>query len=230
MENLKKIILEKTNQIFEQSLKQKNCMQTLTLLNTYFDWIEFLNRKFPSKKGVLNLLKEATFDLTSSFYNSFSGFYRQGMISLRSSLELTGLFVYYFDHPIEYRYFLKEGGYRGPLLSELINRGGFLVKKYCLLFIDKERLKKELHTEVENTYKDLSLYVHGRLGKLQTLIEFPISFNKREFSKFIREWEKILGLGNTIFTLRFSSEINEMNEDKREKIYSIVKDLDILEV
>ena len=231
MEDLKKVILEKTNQIFEQTLKRREYTQKLIWLNTYFSWIEFLDKKPHLENEVINLLYEATFDLVSSLFNSFSGFYRQGMISLRSSLELTGLYVYYFDHPIEFAYFIiREGGTKGPLLSELINEGDFLVKKYCSLFIGKEKLKKELHTEVKNTYKELSLYVHGRLGKLQTLIAFPISFNKNEMSKFIEEWEKVIGLGNTILGVRFWSEMNEMEKEKREQICSIIKNLNILEV
>lgn len=230
MENLKKVMLEKTNQIFEQTLKRGEYTQKLTWLNTYFSWIEFMDKKRHSQDGVINLLYEATFDLVSSLFNSFSGFYRQGMISLRSSLELTGLYVYYFDHPIEFAYFTKEGGTKGPLLSELINEGDFLVKKYCSLFIDKEKLKKELHTEVKNTYKKLSLYVHGRLGKLQTLIAFPISFNENQMSKFIEEWEKVIGLGNTVLGVRFWNKINEMEKEKREQIRSIIKNLNILEV
>ncbi|MEW6410563.1 MAG: hypothetical protein AB1488_10730, partial [Nitrospirota bacterium] len=178
MEDLKEIMLKKTDLIFEETLRElKDYTQWLTSLNTYFYWSDFLGKKFSSNE-VINLINEATFDLVSSLFTSFTGFYRQGMIALRSSLELTGLYVYYFDHLIEFKYFLKEGGYRGPLLSELINKGDFLVKKYCSLFINENKLKKELHTEVENTYKELSKYVHGRLGKMQTLIAFPVNYDK----------------------------------------------------
>lgn len=230
MKDLKKIILERTNQVFKQTISGENYTQELTLLNTYFYWTDFIDRKFPLQGRVTQLLNEATLDLISSFFNTFSGFYRQGMVSLRSSLELTALYVYYFDHPVEFSYFLSEVGYKGPLISELINKGDFLVKKYCLLFIDEKKLKKELHTEVEKAYKGLSLYVHGRLRKLQTLISLPISFNKSAFSKFMKEWEKVIGLGNTILAVRFFNEINDMDKEKKDLIRSIIKNLDILEV
>ncbi len=230
MEDLKKIILERTNQVFEETISVENYTKELTLLNTYFYWAEFIDEKFPLQSKMTQLLNEATLDLTSSFFNTFSGFYRQGMISLRSSLELTGLYVYYFDHPVEFKYFISEFGYKGPLISELINNHHFLVKKYCLLFIDKNKLKKELHTKVQNEYKKLSLYVHGRLRKLQTVISLPINFNKSELSKFMREWEMVIGLGNTILAVRFYSEMNNMTDEQKAKICSAVRKLGILEV
>lgn len=230
MEDLKKIILERTNQVFEQTIRGKNYIQELTLINTYFYWTEFIDRMFPQQDKVTQLLNEATLDLISSFFNTFSGLYRQGMVSLRSSLELTALYVYYFDHPVEFSYFLSEAGYKGPLITNLINKGNFLVRKYCSLFIDEKKLKKELHTEVEKAYKELSLYVHGRLKKLQTLISLPISFNKSELSKFMKEWKRIIGLGNTILAVRFLDEMNTMDKDKKKLIWSVVKNLDILEV
>jgi hypothetical protein len=230
MEDLKKIILEQTNQVFEQTISGENYTQELTLLNTYFYWAEFIDEKFPSQSEVTQLLNEATLDIISSLFNTFSGFYRQGMISLRSSLELTGLYVYYFDHPVEFKYFISESGYKGPLISELINKHHFLLKKYCLLFIDENKLKKELHTEVQNEYKKLSLYVHGRLRKLQTVISLPIDFNKSELSKFMKEWELVIGLGNTILAVRFYSEINNMSDEQKTKICSAVRKGGILEV
>jgi len=78
IEDLKKVMLEKTTQIFVQTLKnldQKD-QQALTSLNSYFYWIDFLNKAFPANKEVMILLNEATFDLVSSLFNSFSGFYR----------------------------------------------------------------------------------------------------------------------------------------------------------
>ncbi|MEW6410208.1 MAG: hypothetical protein AB1488_08905, partial [Nitrospirota bacterium] len=92
------------------------------------------------------------------------------------------------------------------------------------------KLKKELHTEVENTYKELSKYVHGRLGKMQTLIAFPVNYDKSAFSEFMEEWEKVIGLGNTILAVRFFNELNEIDKEKKEVICSIIKKLDILEV
>ncbi|MCK4321348.1 hypothetical protein KAX08_02380 [candidate division WOR-3 bacterium] len=189
-----------------------------------------MDGKFLLHRNVTQLLYEATLDLISSFFNAFSGFYRQGMISLRSSLELTALYIYYFDHPVEFNYFLSEAGYKGPLISELINKHHLFVKKYCILFIDENKLKKELHTEVEKAYKGLSLYVHGRLGKLQTLISLPIRFNKSEISKFIKEWKKIIGLGNTILAVRFFDEMDNIDKEKKDLIYDIIKNLGILEV
>lgn len=229
-EDLRNIILDKTNQIFKDTLEQKDYTLELTSLNTYFYWLEFLGENFSSKCEVIKLINEATFDLVSSLFNSLSGFYRQGMIALRSSLELTGLYVYYFDHPIEFKYFFSEGGWKGPLLSQLIDKGEFLVKKYYSLFVDEEKLRGELHTEVRNTYKKLSLYVHGRLGKLQTFDAFPIVFSESEFVEFMKEWEKVIDLGNTILAVRFYKEINEINTKEREKICSVVKKLGILEV
>lgn len=230
MEDLKKIMIDRTNQVFEQTTRLKNYTQKIVLLNTYFYWTKFVDKKFPSEGEVRGLLDEATLDLITSLFNTFSGFYRQGMVSLRSSLELTALYVYYFDHPIEFKYFLTERGYRGPTLSELINKGDFLVKKYCSLFINEDKLKKELHTEVENTYKELSKYVHGRLGRLQTLTSFPINFNKEELSNFMKEWEKLIGIGNTILAVRFLNKMNEMDKEEKDAICFIIKKLDILEV
>jgi len=151
------------------------------------------------------------------------------MISLRSSLELTELYLYYFDHPVEFQYFLKNRK-KGSLPSELINKGNFLVKKYCLLFIDKNKLKKEVHTEIEKTYKDLSFYVHGKLGRLQTLTTFPVKFNESEFSNFMKKWERVVGLSNSILAVRFYSEINKMDKEKKMQIHSVLKKIRILEV
>lgn len=233
-EDLEKVILKNTNDVFGQTLENLNPkgLQVLTSLNTYFDWMDFINKTFPSDNSdnnVIILLNEATFDLVSSLFNSFSGFYRQGMVSLRSSLELTALYVYYFDHPVEFQFFLHERK-KAPLPSELINKGDFLVKKYCELFIDINKLKKGLHTEVENTYKNLSFYVHGRLGKLQTLTTFPIVFDKKLFRIFLKEWQKVIALGNTILLVRFYNEKDKMDKAKRDRIYSQVKQLNILEV
>lgn len=230
MEEIEKIILTKTNEVFKKTVGQKNCTQQLTLLNTYFYWSEFIDTIFTSKKQVMQLLYESTLDIISSLFITFSGFYRQGMISLRSSLELTTLFVYYFDHSVEFNYFIREDRYKGPLISELINKHYFLVKKYCLLFIDKKVLKKELHTEIQNEYKKLSLYVHGRLKKLQTLSSFTIGFNKQSLSEFMKEWEVVIGLSNTILAIRFWNDMDKMDKEKKDVIYSIIKKLGILEL
>lgn len=229
-DKLREVILKKTNVIFDETLKElKHYPQGLMSLNTYFYWVDFLEQHF-SANEVMNLLNEATFDLISSLFVSFTGFYRQGMISLRSSLELTCLFVYYFDHPIEYRYFLKERGIKGPLLSELINKGNFLVKKYCSIFVNENKLKKELHTEIQNKYKILSKYVHGRLKKLQTLIAFPVDFDKTNFLEFMKNWEEVIALGNTVLAVRFANDIDSMEENIRDNIFSIIKKTNILEV
>lgn len=230
MEVLENIILTKTNEVFKKTVGQKNCKQQLTLLNTYFYWSEFIDTIFTSKKQVMQLLNESTLDIISSLFNTFSGFYRQGMISLRSSLELTVLFVYYFDHPVEFNYFLNESGYKGPLISSLINNEGFLTKRYCGIFIDSGKLKEELHSKVTETYKELSKYVHGRLGKLQSLTNMPINFNYGEFSKFMDKWKSTIGLGNTILAIRFWKEMDKMDKEKKDVIYSIIKELGVLEV
>jgi len=229
MKEFKDIILTKINQIFEKTLSESSKYESqLLLLNTYFSWSDFLSSKFPTNEA-LNLIQEATFDLISSQFNAFSGFYRQGMICLRSALELTGLCVYYFDHSIECKYFHNEGGYKGPLLSELIDKDGFLAKKYYSLFIDEYKIKRELHTEVVSTYRDLSKYVHGRLGKLQTIINVPLNYDSRAFDEFIKKWITIIGLGNTIMKVRFYNDMNTMDTDKKVYINALVKDVGIIE-
>jgi hypothetical protein len=230
MKEMKQLILDKTNQVFEQTLNEKENSQNLLLLNTYFSWMDFIEGQFASKDDEMQLLVEATLDLVNSLFNTFSGFYRGGMISLRSALELTGLYVYYFDHHIEYKYFANESKYKGPLLSELINSDKFLMNMYCSLFIDVQRLKGSLHEEVLDTYRTLSQYVHGRLGKLQSIKSLPINFSKSDFSKFTEQWQKVIGLGNTILAIRFSKEVDKMDKDKKDVIYGIIQKLGFLEV
>lgn len=230
IEKLKEVILNKTNEVFLKTLQQKELPQKLLFLNTYAGWIDLISKEYPDKDDVINLWQEAYLDLISSFFNASNGFYRQSIISLRSVLELTSLGVYYFDHPIEFNYFKKEGDYKAPMLSQLIDNEGFLAKKYCLLFIDESKMKKELHTEIRQVYKKLSHYVHGRLNKLQTITQLSISFNEKELSNFLTFWETIIKLVNTIIFIRFSKDISKMDEDIKITVYELIKNTGIVEI
>lgn len=151
-------------------------------------------------KNLATVIKEVFIDLTNAIFLSVQSHYRTAFLSLRSSLELTLVSVYFADHPIEFakwRSDTKDFHFSNTLL-ELLN------KDYVKI-IDAPIIPKL--GEVQSLYRDLSQYVHGKFNYLSVNQEKVSQFDNEQVELFLEQFEKTFTIIVEFLRFRFNNEV-----------------------
>lgn len=156
--------------------------------------------KMASNKYLATVVKEIFIDLTNAIFLSVQSHYRTAFLSLRSSLELTLVSVYFADHPIEFakwRGDTKDFQFSNTLL-EVLN------KDYVEIINPPVEPKIK---EVQSLYRDLSQYVHGKFSYLSVNTEKVSQFDKEQVKTFLEQFEKTVNIIVSFFRFRFNDEV-----------------------
>lgn len=189
----------------KQNLNINNCFSELNIID---DIAKSINN-FDAK----SILNEAQNDLLNSILFACQGFYRNSHICLRSTLELTLNFVYYYDH--HYDFVLWKADYVDMTWSKLMNteQGVFNKNFYKLLFGRNVNLDK-LISEIKDLYHLCSQSVHGKYEYMQTNISSAINYNHLAFENYYRLFKSVINIVKAVLYLRFKDDIKtKLNPD-----------------
>src|SRR5690606_9125424 len=193
-----------SNTIWEKTLENhsSDIDQMMRALTTIYSWSKALETK--SEASIL--LKESLLDLFASINSIMNGYYRQGMISLRSCLEMILDFVYYVDHPIEYKRWRQATGTNAESkVSKWLEQEGLLSADYSKLFVPEINVKGSLSDKARSMYGKLSKFTHAQrvdvmqIGKQSMQMSYDIGKFGTARSYFL----DVISLCNVALCIRF---------------------------
>jgi hypothetical protein len=144
-------ILPAINQAFDESVEdsRKNLVEQCYFQAASFSsWRQLL--LVDNKDNCKEIYNEIQADLSASISSALTGNYRLSLMSIRSFIELSNLFSYYYFHPVEYDWWLK--GNHVIKFSELNEK---YLKGY------KQLEAHRINTNIYQEWKKVSKYVHA---------------------------------------------------------------------
>ena len=207
----------------EKSDDIKSCSAELQKLNEIYECI--------NSSDTLSVLEEAQNDLLNSVLFACQGFYRNAHICLRSALELTLSFVYYYDH--YYDFVLWKADCLDMTWSKLTSTecGVFNSKFYGILLNDSvKNLDFEmLISETQKIYHLSSQSVHGKYEYMQTKLSHDNKYNKDTFNVYYELFKSVINLVKSILYIRFYKEIHtNLDNDDIRNLNIIIKKYEVL--
>ncbi len=199
-----KSIITKVQEINENTLDNNDISTLLNALDCIMDISEELALIEPE---MLHLWNEIVSDSISCVYSVTSGFYRQGLITLRSILELSCMSFYYLDHKVEYFHFKEYDAKANKYVSHLVNNENFYKTIYIKSFnrnIEKIQKKQDsVSDELKSLYGTLSDIVHGKYKTLIKREKLEICYQKQNFIKSNKLIEAVVGIIAVLFYLKY---------------------------
>ena len=196
-----------------------NCYATSLIFK---NWLICLNHI-----GINNfdeLLSEINEDVNSSFFHSYFGHYRSSHMHLRSVIELSLQFIYFYQHEVEYQRW-RKADFRIKH-EELIK---YLIKHPQL----KVKTTKNLIGDISNNWRKYSKYIHAEAPKhFQTNLESVQTkqISKADFGIWKTDFLKTGYQINKLFLLFFEADINTFPSLNRELLLYNMKDKDLDEL
>ncbi len=149
----------------------------------------------PNKENCSEIYNELQSDLASSMLSALTGNYRLALISIRSFIELSYLFTYYYYHPIEYNWWLDDN--HVIKFSEL-NQNYYSNYKQLNTFNVNSNIYKE--------WKKVSKYVHAEfknyMQSYENLTSLPV-YQKGKLGQWITHFSKATIYINQLFYIVF---------------------------
>jgi len=189
---------------FEKFLSETSDIRDMiNLFMKFRDWLSILMRE----KMTCNIIEECVYDFLSSMLSASQAFYKSACSQLRNVLELTILFIYYIDHPIEYREYIQ--GSRILTWSDLFRSELYFSNNYLYNFYTEFKIdSKKFNEKLINLYKKLSKYVHGR-PKFRYIDSSIFEFDKNKFKIWIASFKEVMSYVNALLYIRFNKQIEE---------------------
>jgi len=168
---------------------------------------------FPSWRKILStgdglrcqeIYDEIQSDLTTSIMSAVTGNYRLALMSIRSFIELSTLFVYYYNHPIEYQWWSNDNHI--IKFSELHSN---YFNKYNQL--NSNKINETLLQE----WKRMSKYIHAEFKHyMQSSEDLPFlpMYQKGKLGQWINHFCKITKYVNRFFYIVFQRQYFELYE------------------
>ena len=205
----------------EQKQNINHCIAELHLIDDICQCIP--------ESDTLSVLDEVQNDLFNSVIFACQGFYRNAHICLRSSLELTFSFIYYYDH--HYDYVLWKKDYIDTKWSDLMSPDTWnLNKKFysIILNCDTEKLKFDKFIDrIKYLYHSSSQSVHGKYEYMQTKLSNDNTYDPKLFDSYYKQFEGITEVLKSIIYLRFKNEI-DIDPDEIKELDKILKKYEVL--
>lgn len=205
----------------EQHQNINRCIAELHLIDDICQYIP--------TSDALSVLNEAQNDLLNSIIFACQGFYRNAHICLRSSLELTFSFIYYYDH--HYDYVLWKNDHINTSWTELMSSEtwGLNRKFYSILLnCDIEMLKFDKFIDrIKYLYHSSSQSVHGKYEYMQTKLSHDNKYDPNLFKTYYDQFIGIAELIKSIIYLRFMSDIR-IDFDETKELDKILKKYEVL--
>lgn len=168
---------------------------------------------FPSWRQILSknngfrceeLYNEIQSDLTISISSAVTGNYRLALMSIRSFIEMSMLFAYYYNHPIEYQWWLS--GNHVIKFSEL--QANYF-NKYSQLNLYK------INETIFQEWKRMSKYIHAEFKEyMQSSNNLPFlpTYQKGKLGQWINHFCKGTQYVNEFFYVLFQEEYFQVHD------------------
>ncbi len=197
-------IIKNVQQINKTTINDNDITPLLNLIDNTLDILEGIQK---SDSAIGELWNEIASDIISSVNSATSGFYRQGIITLRSVLELGCMTYFYADHKVEFHLFKTHDAKADKYVSTLIRDYDFYNTNYIHSFYSNIEVIQTKNNSVSNflnkIYKDLSDVVHGRYKTLTKQSTLKIEYNKEQFNFYKDKLNSVLSILATMYILRF---------------------------
>ncbi|ARD57032.1 hypothetical protein [Bacillus safensis] len=197
-------IINNVKQINNKTINDNDITPLMNLIDNTFSIVEEINKK---DSDIGELWNEIASDIIASINSSTSGFYRQGIITLRSVLELGCMSFFYSDHKVEFHLFKAHDAKADKYVSTLIRDYDFYTTNYIQSFynnIQKIQTKNNsISIFLSKIYKDLSDVVHGRYKTLTKQNTLKINYSKEQFNFFNDKLHSVLSILAVMYILRY---------------------------
>lgn len=223
--NLTKIMYESQQKLntknWEDTLKTNPSeIEKLLMMVSIFDiWRTILERKYGDVAR--DLIKETFMDSYMSIHFACMALYKQAHVSLRTELETALRLVYFYSHPVEFKWWREDKDYFKGKHVWGDNYNYFMHLDEIQAF--NSRIRGQLFADIEKTYKTLSKYVHGSFPAFQTTIQgvAPV-YKVGEFNKWVSRFKDVQKYVNTVFALGFAGDFKSLGADNQRKILKVV--------
>ncbi|HEY9802693.1 MAG TPA: hypothetical protein V6D25_20180 [Leptolyngbyaceae cyanobacterium] len=189
-------ILPSISEAIDETLSDSraNLIENCYLKGTSFSsWRQILLQQ--AKVDYEILYNELQSDLIASISSAITGNYRIALMSIRSFIELSNLFAYYYYHPLEYSWWLNDA--HVIKFSEL-NQNYFTYYK----LLDKYHINTHMYSE----WKKVSKYVHAEFKSyMQSSDDLPFLpiYQKSKLGQWITHFSKATIYINQLFYVVF---------------------------
>jgi hypothetical protein len=213
-------IMKPVNEIQEETLIDNDLTAIFKYLNASIDIRDSLHE---IDKEIGGLWNEIIFDLIASIHSAASGFYRSGIVTLRSILEIGACSFYYLDHKVEFSIFQNTNSKADKYVSTLINNHDFFKTKYAKTFFGNieeiETNSDSISEFLGRQYGVLSDVVHGRYKSLIKLENLDIGYKKKDYKKY----ESLLLHTLSILAVMYVIRINDFSNEEIIDLANICK-------
>ncbi|WP_217581554.1 hypothetical protein [Lysinibacillus sp. GbtcB16] len=204
-------IVKNVQEIMSKTIGNNDITPILELIDSTLDILEGIDQVDPE---VGQLWNEITSDILASVNSATSGFYRQGILTLRSVLELGCMSFFYLDHKVEFHLFKEHDAKADKYVSKLIREYNFYKTDYISSFytnIEEVQTKRDSISEyLDKTYKDLSDVVHGRYKTLKKQDILKIEYSISDFNNFKKFLTSVVSILATMYVLKFENKNSEL--------------------
>lgn len=168
----------------------------------FSNWFFIIEKKTSSKATFI--LWEIAQDFETSFMLAIMGNYKYAIQTLRNCLETTFNFIYYFDHPIEFEWWLDG--------EEDSKYGHELLDRYYFKFDNFKRYDKHTNfkSEIRRLYNGLSKYIHSRPKNFQS--KEKIKYNTGKFNQWMDYYKYVNETCNILMILRFPKYFKDIKD------------------
>jgi hypothetical protein len=203
-------IIEPIATIQQATLKDNDLSRIVDALNVV---IEINNDLTTRDKHIGAIWNEITSDVVSSINAALSGFYRLGIASLRSILELGTNSIFYYDHKVEYYLYESEDFKADRYVTTLTKQFNFFTTRYVRSFNKKidtlQSSEDSISNYLDKLYRELCDHVHGRYKTLTKAKSLKIEYIKKDFKGFESLLLKTIGILLTMYYVRFDIVLDE---------------------
>ena len=204
---------KRTDEIWDETERRHpvDIDQMEDLIVSVYEWKTFAQGKeFESSP----LLAEALLDILGSLNSILNGYYRQGMFSLRSCLEMVAGFTYYVDHPLEFkRWRLSDSNDADSKLSKWLE-DGFMTQQYVKFFVPEEKVEGGLDSRIRELYRKLSKFIHAQKEDNMQFDKdsIRIEFDEGRFNRSRDYFIQVARVCNLTLTIRFWKDLQSKPE------------------
>lgn len=210
--NWKKTIVEHGDEIEE----------ILEKISVFNKW----ENRLKSKNVARKLFPEIFIDAFSSVHFACFGFYKYANMCLRSELETTLRLVFFYTHPVEFKWWL-EGN---MAYKNILNPAKDVWGQGFLYFENLENVQKFEKNcgdnkkifsakKFTNLYSFLSQFIHTSAGHFQSRPgKFSPAYSVEEFKKWLDRCKEVQNYINILLALSFSDVFKKMSKSARDSI------------
>ena len=196
--------IQSSEKIANQTLATSNVQPVLDCLNLFLEIKDIMNTNNIKNR---ELWDEVVCDVSGAIHSTICGFYRPGIIALRSLLELSCMFFYFYNHEVEYYLYKNEDAKADKYVSVLVRDYDFFKTKYIKSFFPNitsiESESDAISKELVNLYKDLSDIVHGRYKTLVSKDLTKIEYSIEDYVNFEKFFTRVTQIICIMFSLLF---------------------------